>query len=337
MSNDEIRAGILGIGTYVPDRILKNKEMEKIVNTNDEWIVTRTGIRERRIAAPDQATSDLSVEAARKALEDAGIDACEVDLIILSTNSPDSCLPATASTVQDKLGATRAGAFDLMAGCPGFLYALSVAAQFITSGVYRYVLVIGGEKVSSMLDWEDRNTCILFGDGAGAVVVGRVPKGYGLVHTKLGSDGSGKDFLHVPAGGSRIPTTRESVENRMHFIQMNGREVFKFAVRICGDGSLEALQEAGLSVSDVDFFIPHQANIRIIEAAAKRLNLPIEKVFVNVDRFGNTSTASIPIALEEVVLQDKIKDGDNILLTAFGAGLTWAVSVLRWYDYRRRY
>lgn len=334
MSLSELRAGILGLGSYVPERVLKNKELENMVNTSDQWIVTMTGIRERRIAAPDQATSDLALEAARRALEDAEIQPSEIDLIIVATNTPDNFFPAASCIVQDKLGASKSGAFDLLAGCTGFIYALSVAAQFITSGVYRYVLVIGAEKLSCVTDWEDRNTCVLFGDGAGAAVVGNVPQGYGLIHTKLGSDGSGQHLLQVPAGGSRIPTSRDTVENKMHFLRMNGHEVFKFAVRTCGDGSLKTLEEAGLAVSDVDFLIPHQANIRIIEAAAKRLNLPMEKVLVNVDRFGNTSTASIPMALEEAVRQDKIKNGDNVVLTGFGAGLTWAVSVMRWYDYR---
>ncbi|MCL6610884.1 MAG: ketoacyl-ACP synthase III [Peptococcaceae bacterium] len=330
------RAGILGMGSYVPERVLTNRELEKMVNTTDQWIVERSGIRERRMAAPEQATSDLALEAARKALEDAKTGPEEIDLIITATNTPDSLFPAVACIVQDRLGARRAGAFDLLAGCTGFIYALSVAAQFITSGMYRRVLVIGAETLTRIVDWEDRNTCVLFGDGAGAAVVGPVPEGYGLIHTRLGSDGAGGPLLHMPAGGSRMPASRETVEDRLHFVRMNGREVFKFAVRACGDGSLEALEEAGLSVEDVDFLIPHQANIRIIEAAAKRLNMPMDRVLVNVDRFGNTSTASIPMALEEAVSLNKIKDGDNIVMTGFGAGLTWAVSIMRWYDYKKR-
>lgn len=335
MPEARIRAGILGLGSYVPERILTNKELESMVNTSDQWIVDRSGIRERRIAASGEATSDLAVEAARKALEDAKTSPGEVDLTIVATNTPDSLFPAVACIVQDRLGATRSGAFDLLAGCTGFIYSLSVAAQFVSTGMYKRVLVIGAETLSRVVDWEDRNTCVLFGDGAGAAVVGQVPEGYGLIHTKLGADGSGGQFLHLPAGGSRMPASRETVDERLHFVRMNGREVFKFAVRTCGDGSLETLKEAGLTVKDVDFLIPHQANIRIIEAAAKRLDLPMERVLVNVDRFGNTSTASIPMALEEAVNLNKIKDGDNILMAGFGAGLTWAVAVMRWYDYRK--
>jgi len=329
-----IRAGIVGLGSYVPERVLTNRELETMVNTTDQWIVDRSGIRERRIAGPGQVTSDLALEAARRALEDAGIGPAEVDLIIVATNTSDTVFPGVGCIVQDRLGAVKAGAFDLVAGCTGFIYAFSVAAQFITSGVYRHVLVIGAEILSRIVDWQDRNTCVLFGDGAGAVVLGRVPEGYGLVHSKLGSDGSGGPALCLPAGGSRLPASAQTVAERQHFIHMNGREVFKFAVRACGAGSLEALEEAGLSVAEVDFLIPHQANIRIIEAAAKRLNLPMERVLVNVDRYGNTSTASIPIALEEAVGQNRIKDGDTMLLTGFGAGLTWAVAILKWYDYR---
>ncbi|MFZ5634902.1 MAG: beta-ketoacyl-ACP synthase III [Bacillota bacterium] len=335
MSETGFGAGILGLGSYVPDRVLTNKELEDLVNTSDEWIVSRSGIRERRIAAPEQATSDLALEAARRALEDAGVEPGDVDLIIVATNTPDSFFPAVSCIVQDRLGASKAGAFDLLAGCTGFIYAFSVAAQYIATGMYKYVLVIGAETLSRIVDWEDRNTCVLFGDGAGAAVVGQVPHGYGLIRNRLGADGSGGPLLYIPAGGSRMPASRETVDNRQHYVRMNGREVFKFAVRTCGDGSLEALEEAGLSREDVDFLIPHQANIRIIEAAARRLDLPMDRVLVNVDRFGNTSTASIPMAMEEAVDQKKIKDGDNIVLAAFGAGLTWAVAVLRWYDYRK--
>jgi len=334
MPESGIRAGILGLGSYVPEKVLTNKELEKMVDTQDEWIVSRSGIRERRIAAPEQATSDLALEAARNALNDAKLTPDEIDLIIVATNTPDSLLPATACIVQDRLGAYRAGAFDLLAGCTGFMYSLTVGAQFIVAGMYRHVMVIGAETLSRIIDWEDRNTCVLFGDGAGAAIIGRVPQGYGLLHNKLGSDGSGGQHLYVPAGGSRAPACGETVKDRLHFIRMNGREVFKFAVRACGDGSLEALNSAGLSLSDLNFLVPHQANIRIIEAAAKRLKLPMDKVIVNVDRFGNTSTASIPMALEEAVDLGRIKDGDNILMTGFGAGLTWAVTLMRWYDYR---
>jgi 3-oxoacyl-[acyl-carrier-protein] synthase-3 len=324
------------MGSYVPEKVLTNEDLEKLVDTSAEWIVSRSGIRERRIAEPGQATSDLALEAAQKALQDAGIGPAQVDLIIVATNTPDSFFPAVACIVQERLGAVNAGAFDLLAGCTGFLYGLSVAAGFVSAGLHRHVLVIGAETLSRITDWEDRNTCVLFGDGAGAAVVGRVPRGYGLIHTRLGADGSGGPHLCLPAGGSRLPASRETVAQRLHFTRMNGREVFKFAVRTCGDGSLEALAAAGLTVKDVDFLIPHQANIRIIEAAAKRLEMPMEKVLVNVDRFGNTSTASIPMALDEAVSQGRIKDRDNILMAAFGAGLTWAVTIMRWYDYKSK-
>ncbi|MHB8156023.1 MAG: beta-ketoacyl-ACP synthase III [Desulfocucumaceae bacterium] len=336
MPESKINAGIIGLGSYVPERVFTNKDMEKIVDTSDDWIFSRTGIRERRFVGPEQATSDLALMAARKAIADAGIEPGDLGLIIVATNTPDSLFPATSCIVQDRLGADGAGAFDLLSGCTGFIYALSVASNFVAGGTYRYVLIIGAETLSRIVDFEDRNTCVLFGDGAGAAVVGPVPDGYGLKHTKLGSDGSGGQHLFVPAGGSRIPATRETVEKRLHFVRMNGREVFKFAVRTCGEGSLEVLEAAGLTVKDLDFFIPHQANIRIIEAAAKRLDLPMEKVLVNVDRFGNTSTASIPMALEEALDKGRITDGDNILMSAFGAGLTWGASLMRWYDYRLR-
>lgn len=336
MPETGIWAGIKGLGAYVPDRVLTNGELETMVNTSDQWIATRTGIRERRIAAPEQATSDLALEAARRALEDAGIGPGDVDLIIVATNTPDSFLPASASVVQGRLGAFRAGAFDLLAGCTGFVYALTVAARFITSGTYKHVLVIGAETLSRIVDWEDRDTCVLFADGAGAAVVGQAREGYGLIHSVLGADGSGRHLLQVPAGGSRMPASRETVENRLHFIRMNGREIFRFAVRTCSDGVLETLEEAGLAKEEVDFFVPHQANLRIIEAAAKKLNLPMDRVLVNVDRFGNTSTASIPMAIQEAVIKGRLKTGDNVVLAAFGAGLTWAVAIMRWYEYRKR-
>lgn len=335
MPESGTRAGIIGMGSYVPEKVLTNQDLEKIVDTTDEWIVSRSGIRERRVASPEQATSDLAVEAAKRALADAGITPAEVDLIIVATNTPDSLFPAVACIVQERLGAAKAGAFDLLAGCTGFLYALSVASGLVTAGMHRNVLIIGSETLSRIVNWGDRNTCVLFGDGAGAAVVGRVPGDYGLIHTRLGADGAGGQHLCLPAGGSRMPASRETVDKKLHFVHMNGREVFKFAVRACGDGSLEALAAAGLTVQDVDFLIPHQANIRIIEAAAKRLELPMEKVMVNIERFGNTSTACIPMALEEAVNLGKIKDGDNILMAAFGAGLTWAVTIMRWYDYKK--
>jgi 3-oxoacyl-[acyl-carrier-protein] synthase-3 len=325
-------AGILGIGVYVPEKILTNDDLQKMVDTSDEWIRSRSGIRQRHIAAPEEAVSDLALPAARSALADAGVKPEEIDLIIVATNTPDTLFPATACLVQDKLGARKAGAFDLLAGCTGFIYALSVGAQFVSAGTCRYVLVVGAETMSRVIDWEDRNTCVLFGDGAGAVVLGPSPAGSGILSTRLGSDGSGGPLLSLPAGGSRLPATGETLEKRLHYLHMNGREVFKFAVKAMVDGSLEALEAAGLKKGDVDFLIPHQANIRIIEASAKRMGISLENVLINVDRYGNTSTASVPLALNEAVLEGRIKDGDNVVLVAFGAGLTWGAAVMRWFS-----
>ncbi|BAF59926.1 3-oxoacyl-(acyl-carrier-protein) synthase III [Pelotomaculum thermopropionicum SI] len=330
MSRKLIRAGIAGVGCYLPDRVLTNAHLEEMVETSDEWIITRSGIRERRIASPDQATSDLAVIAAGRALAAAGIGPEEVDMVIVATNTPDMFFPATACLVQDRIGAKRAGAFDLAAGCTGFIYAMAVGSQFISTGASRTVLVIGAETLSRVTNWEDRNTCVLFGDGAGAVVLRPSADESGILAFKLYSDGSKGPLLMMPAGGSRRPATRETVEEKLHYIHMNGREVFKFAVRIMEDAVAEVLDATGLKESEVDFFIPHQANIRIIDSAAKRLGLPMDKVLVNVDRYGNTSTASIPLALEEAWRGGRIKKGDNIVMVGFGAGLTWGAMVIRW-------
>lgn len=316
----------------MPERIMTNKEIESFLDTSDEWVRSRTGIAERRIAAPDQAASDMAVEAGRKALAAAGVDPDQVDLIIVATNTPDMFFPATACLVQDRLGATRAGGFDLLAGCTGFVYATAVGAQFIVSGAAKVVLVIGSEVLSRILDWEDRNTCVLFGDGAGAAVLQPVPGDRGILATRLGSDGSGGKHLDIPGGGSRIPTTHESIDKRLHYLKMNGREVFKFAVRTLGKVAAEVLEDAGIKQEDLDFFIPHQANIRIIEVAAKKLGLPMERVLVNVDRYGNTSTASVPLALHEALEQGRIKDGDNVVMVGFGTGLTWGGLAMKWYS-----
>ena len=328
-------AGIWGTGIYLPPRVLTNRDLEKMVDTSDEWILTRTGIRERRIAEEGQAASDLAVPAARQALAEAGVAAGELDLIIVATNSPDMLFPATACLVQHALGAVRAGAFDLQAGCTAFIYALACGAQFIATGTARWVLVIGTEVLSRLVNWQDRNTCVLFGDGAGAAVLGPVPEGYGILATRLGAEGAGAHLLSLPAGLSRHPASPETLAKGMHYIHMNGREVFKFAVKVMEEGFAEVLEAAGLSPEQVDFFIPHQANTRIIEAAAKRMNLPREKVWVNLDRYGNTSAATIPVALHEAVKAGRIKDGDRVALMAFGAGLTWGGMVLRWYDPRK--
>lgn len=330
MIANEKSVGIIGTGSYVPDKVVTNADLEKIVETEDEWIVERTGIKERRVAESDIATSDLATRAAEIAMADAGVTADEIDLIIVATITPDMSFPSVACIVQDNLKAKNAAAFDLSAACSGFTYGLVVGSLFIKNGVYNKVLVIGAETLSKIIDWTDRNTCILFGDGAGAAVLGAVENSYGILGVELGSDGSGGDLLKLPAGGSRQPASIETCNNRLHFIHMNGNEVFKFAVKIMGEAAVKALDDAGLSPDDIDCLIPHQANIRIIQSAAKRLKVPMEKVMVNVDKYGNTSAASIPIALDEAVKSGRIKKDDTVVLVGFGAGLTWASCVLKW-------
>lgn len=322
--------GISGTGSYVPEQILTNDDLSKMVDTSHEWIVTRTGIEERRIAPKDMATSDLSTEAAKRALEDARVKAEDIDLIIVATASPDYLLPSTACVVQSNIGANKAAAFDLNAGCTGFVYGVATGANFIKAGIYEKVLVIGGETLSRSVNWEDRNTCVLFGDGAGACVLERCEEGYGILATELGSDGTNHESLIQPAGGSREPANIESLANKLHYIQMDGREVFKFAVRAMERSSLKALELANMSLEDLDFLVPHQANIRIIDSARKKLNLAEEKVCVNLNKYGNMSSASIPVALDEAIRDHRIKKGDSVLLVAFGAGLTWGSIVLRW-------
>ncbi|KNZ69599.1 3-oxoacyl-(acyl-carrier-protein) synthase III [Thermincola ferriacetica] len=312
---NRVPVGIAGIGASIPNRVMTNYDLEKLVDTSDEWIRSRTGIVERRMAEKGQNTSDLAVEAAKNALADAGVGAEEVDLIIVATVTPDYSFPSTACLVQKRLGAVKAASFDLAAGCSGFVYGLVTGAQYIASGQYETVLVIGAEVLSKIVNWQDRNTCVLFGDGAGAAVLRPTQKGYGLLSFQLGSDGSGGGLLMMGPDG---------------YLKMNGREVFKFAVKIMGDAALEVIERAGLTPADIDFFIPHQANLRIIEAAAKRLAMPMDKVYVNVDRYGNTSAASIPVALYEARERGLIKSGDNLALVGFGAGLTWAAAVIRW-------
>ncbi|SEN30022.1 beta-ketoacyl-ACP synthase III [Paenibacillus sp. OV219] len=322
--------GILGTGKYVPERILTNQELEQMVETNDEWIVSRTGMRERRIAAPEQATSDLALNASKAALAAAGITAEDLDLIIVATITPDMFFPSTACLLQEKLGAKKAAAFDLSAACSGFIYGLATASNMIATGMYKHVLVVGAETLSRITDYTDRNTCILFGDGAGAVVLGQVAEGRGFQSFELGADGAGGELLKVCAGGSRIPSSPESIENKQHFIYMAGNEVFKFAVRIMGNAAEEALRKAGMDKGDIDLLIPHQANIRIINSAINRLDLPPEKCMINLDKYGNVSAASIPIALAEAVEQNRVKEGDKLVMVGFGGGLTWGASVLIW-------
>lgn len=325
-----IPVGILGTGKYVPEKVLTNQDLEKMVETNDEWIVTRTGIRERRQAAADQAASDLALEASQQALRNAGITAEQLDLIVVATVTPDMAFPSTACILQEKLGAKKAAAFDLSAACSGFIYGLASAVNFIATGTYKYALVVGSECLSKITDYTDRDTCILFGDGAGAVVIGQVPQGRGFRSFELGADGSGGELLKVSGGGSRYPLTAESKDQKPNYISMAGREVFKFAVRIMGSAAEEALRKAGLDKSKIDLLIPHQANIRIIQSALQKLNLPEEKCMVNVDRYGNVSAASIPIALAEAVQEGRVREGDCLVLVGFGGGLTWGASVLIW-------
>jgi len=322
------RTAIMGLGVAIPEKVVTNHDLARMVDTSHEWIVTRTGIVERRLAADAEAASDYAVVAARRALEKAGVEARELDLIIVATVTPDMPFPSTACLVQHALGAVGAAAFDLQAGCTGFLYALAVADQFIAGGRYSRVLVIGVELLSRITDWTDRNTCVLFGDAAGAAVVGPAEEGIMAVH--LGADGSGSHLLYQPAGGSRLPASHRTVERRQHYIHMNGNEVFKFAVKVMTQASLAVIRKAGLSRQDVDLLIPHQANKRIIDASAKRLGLREDQVYVNIDRYGNTSSASVPVALYEAVEGGMVREGDIVLLVAFGAGLTWGSCVLRW-------
>lgn len=322
--------GITGVGVAIPQGILTNKDLETMVDTSDEWIQTRTGIKERRIAAPGVTTSVLATEAAQKAIEDAGIKPDQIDLIVVATATPDMAFPSTACLVQEAIGAKNSAAYDLAAGCSGFIYALSQATASIASGLYQCALVIGAETLSRIVDWNDRNTCVLFGDGAGAAILQHVDEGFGFQSFYLGADGGGGTHLTLPGGGSANPASVSTIANRLHYIKMSGNEVFKFAVRIMGDASLEAMERAGLLKEDIDLFLPHQANIRIIEAAAKRLELSMDHVVVNVHRYGNTSAASIPLALAEAYQEGRLKSGDNLLMVGFGAGLTWGATVLRW-------
>jgi 3-oxoacyl-[acyl-carrier-protein] synthase-3 len=325
-----IRARITGTGAFVPDRILTNRELEKMVDTTGEWIVERTGIRERRIAAADQTASDLACGASKAALKRAGLKAKDLDLIIVATITGDMPLPSTACFLQDKLAARNAAAFDVVAACSGFVYGLSVANAFIRSGAYRKVLVVGSEVLSKVTDWEDRTTCVLFGDGAGAAVVEATEEDRGIMSVRVHSDGSMWELLHTPAGGSKTPASKETVRKRQHFIRMKGNETFKVAVRTLESLVVETLEENRLKPSQLSLLIPHQANERIIQATAKRLNLPMERVVMNLDRYGNTSAASIPIALDEAVRTGRVRDGDYVLLEAFGGGLTWAAALLKW-------
>jgi len=325
-----VRSRIISVGSYLPERILSNFDLEKMVDTSDEWITERTGIKERRIADESQAASDLAFEASKIALERAGLNAGEIDMIIVATITGDMPFPSTACFLQNRLGASRAVGFDINATCSGFLYALYIADVFIRSGMHRKILVVGAEVLSKVTDWKDRTTCVIFGDGAGAAIVESTSEDRGILSMSINSDGSLWELINIPGGGSRNPASTDTLKKGLHSIRMKGNETFKVAVRTLEDVALKTLADNNLDPSQLSLLVPHQANLRIIQATAERLNLPMEKVFVNLERYGNTSAASIPIALDEALTSGRIKDGDYILLEAFGGGLTWASALIKW-------
>ena len=332
LSTENVRrsASIISTGAYVPSRVLTNADLEKMVETSNDWILSRTGIRERRIAADGEFTSDMGANAALQALELGGIDPKTIDLIIVATCTADTVFPSTACYIQDKIGATRAAAFDLQAACSGFLYALVTADQFICAGIYKTILVIGAEKLSSIVNWQDRNTCVLFGDGAGAVILQHRPGSRGLLAFDMGADGAQAGILSIPAGGCRIPITPEVLDQRLQCLQMGGKEVFKQAVTAMNRSAEECLEKAGVKPEQVRWFIPHQANYRIVDAVAQRMGVGMEHFIMNLDRYGNTSAACMPIALHETNMAGKLDRGDLVLMVSFGGGLTWASTVLEW-------
>lgn len=321
---------IVGTGSYVPEKVLTNAELEKMVDTTDEWIVTRTGIKERRIAAEGEFTSHMAAKAARRAMEQAGVTAEEIQLIVVATVTPDTFFPSTACHVQRQLGAKNAACFDISAACSGFLYGIEVAQQFISNHTYETILVIGADRLSSIVNWKDRNTCVLFGDGAGAAILRYRADSHGVINTFMGSDGNYGDILHMPGGGCAVPITAENVDQRLNTLHMNGRETFKQAVISMMTAANTALDRAGLKVEDLTCVIPHQANLRIIEALADRMDLPLERFHMNLDKYGNTSAAAVAIALDEANRLGRFKVGDYILMVVFGGGLTYASSVVQW-------
>ncbi len=323
------KVGVIGVGEYLPKKKLTNADLEKMVDTSDEWITTRTGIRERRIAAKNEATSDLAAKAAKEALENAGIKPSETELIIVATITPDMQFPSTACVLQNLIGASSAACLDISAACAGFVYAIDIAGQFIARGVYKNALIVGAETMSSVVDWKDRNTCVLFGDGAGAVVLSEVKSG-GILSSYLGSDGSKAELLKVSAGGSRHPASTETISHRQHYISMEGNEVFKLAVTSMTEAAQVAVKRAHLECKDIDLVIPHQANIRIIMAMAKKLGLAPEKIYLNIEKYGNMSSASTATALCEAIKEGRVRKGDVVLLVAFGAGLVWGATVIKW-------
>jgi len=320
---------IIGIGSYLPEKILTNADLEKLVETSDEWITTRTGIKERRIASEIEATSDLAIKAAEKAISKAKISPDEIDAIIVATVTPDMFFPSTSCLVQKGLKAKNAAAFDISAACSGFIYALSIAKDSIKSGTFKTVLVIGSETMSRVTDWQDRNTCVLLGDAAGAVILRKTDSPSDILSSYLGADGNYSDLLYMPGGGSREPATYKTIDERKHFLKMEGNKLFKIAVKAMADSAQKAIALAGLTCNDINLFIPHQANIRIIEAVAKHLDISMEKVFLNIHKYGNTSSATTPVALEEAIIEGKVKKGDIVVLVAFGGGLTWGSVVIK--------
>ena len=325
---------ITGIGAYAPEHVVTNDDLSKLMDTSDEWIVERTGIHERRVAADDQALSDIALPAARAALAQAGLEAGTIDLLIVATITPDMAFPSAGAIIADELGATDAAAYDLSAGCTGFMYAVAQGYGMVAAGLARHALVVGGDVLSRILDWSDRGTAVLFGDGAGAVVLERVSEG-GFLGFELGADGSGGPQLYLPAGGSRSPATAQTVAEHKHYVQMNGREVFKFATRVLVTSAEKVLAECGKTIDDVDVYIPHQANVRIIDHAAEKLGIPKEKIVVNVERYGNTSSGSIPLALADAQAEGRLQEGALVLMTGMGAGLTWGSGLIEWTNGRK--
>ena len=324
------RASITGIGSYLPSKVLTNYDLEKMVDTSNDWIIQRTGIKERRIVENGVTTSDLATQSSLRAMEDAGVSPKDLDMIITSTITPDHIFPSTSCYIQQKIGATRACAFDILAACAGFIYAMSIGQSFINSGAMKTVLVVGAECLSKITDYTDRATCVLFGDGAGAVIIQRNPVKHEILSSSLAADGSEADVLIMPGGGARNPASLESIQQRMHYIQFKGKEVFKLAVNNITNLILKTTKENGFTLEDIDLIIPHQSNLRIIEATMEKLGLPMEKAFVNIDKYGNTSSASVPIAIDEARKDGRLRKGDIVMLVAFGGGLTWGSSLIRW-------
>lgn len=322
------KAKIIGTGSYVPRKILTNQDLEKLVDTSDEWITTRTGMKERRIAKKDEFTSDMGLQAAKRALKAAKLKAESLDLILVATLTPDYIFPSTACLIQSQLKAVNAAAVDLQAACTGYIYALSMAKAFIESGIYKNILIVASEKLSSIVNYKDRNTCVLFGDGASACVVSDAGKGFWIRNSCLGSDGEQTEILQMPAGGCRMPASAETICQDLHTIKMGGKEVFKHAVRRMESSSKECLDKAGMKEDEISWIVPHQANMRIIEAIAKRFQVPMERVYITIHKYGNTSASSVGIALDELLKEKKVGKGEHLLLTAFGAGLTWGSTIL---------